>query len=28
LNQYDLHNTLFNNVLVDISEEEASIKLR
>ena len=27
LNQYDLHNTLFNNVLVDISEEEAAIRL-
>jgi len=27
LAQYDLHNTLFNNVLADISEEEANIKL-
>ena len=25
--QYDLHNTLFNNVLVDISEEESDIRL-
>jgi hypothetical protein len=25
--QYDLHNTLFNNVLVDISEEESHIRL-
>lgn len=27
LNQYDLHNTLFNNVLVDINEEEAGVRL-
>lgn len=27
LAQYDLHNTLFNNVLVDISEEEADTRL-
>jgi hypothetical protein len=27
LNQYDLHNTLFNNVLADISEEESNIRL-
>ncbi len=25
--QYDLHNTLFNNVLVDISEEESGVRL-
>jgi len=25
--QYDLHNTLFNNVLVDISEEESNVRI-
>jgi len=27
LNQFDLHNTLFNNVIVDINEEEANTRL-
>ncbi|HEY8784263.1 MAG TPA: DinB family protein [Mucilaginibacter sp.] len=27
LAQYDLHNTLFNNVIVDISEDEANTRL-